>query len=72
MAHRASAEAHLPAEQQGLRIMHRSTVRGVDEFRPHHGLPLHLDIRGPSPLGAGVWQAGGIGFRWDDGIPMQN
>lgn len=72
VAHRASPEAHLPAEQQGLRIMHRSTVRGVDDFRPHHGLPLRLDIRGPSPLGAGVWQAGGIGFRWDDGIPMQN
>ncbi|MDT8409316.1 MAG: TauD/TfdA family dioxygenase [Wenzhouxiangellaceae bacterium] len=72
VAHRASPKAHLPAKQQGLRIMHRSTVRGVDDFRPHHGLPQHLDIRSPSPLGAGVWQAGGIGFRWDDEIPMQN
>jgi taurine dioxygenase len=72
VAHRASPEAHLPAEEQGLRIMHRSTVRGVDAFKPHHGLPLQLNIRGPSPFGAGVWQAGGIGFRWDDSIPMQN
>ncbi len=72
VAHRASAEAHLPADEQGLRIMHRSTVRGVDDLAPHFGLPLRLHIRGPSPLGEGVWQAGGIGFRWDDGIPMQN
>jgi taurine dioxygenase len=72
VAHRASPEAHLPAETQGLRIMHRSTVRGVDEFKPHYGLPLYVNIRGPSPLGEGVWQAGGVGFRWDDDIPMQN
>jgi len=72
VAHRASPEAHLPAEQQGLRIMHRSTVRGVGAFQPRFGLPQYLNIRGPSPLGDGVWQAGGIGFRWDDGIPMQN
>lgn len=72
VAHRASPEAHLPPEEQGLRIMHRSTVRGVSDFEPHFGLPLFVDIRGTSPLGEGVWQAGGIGFRWDDGIPMQN
>ncbi len=71
-AHRASPEAHRPAEEQGLRIMHRSTVRGVEDFKPHFGLPQYLDIRGPSPFGDGVWQAGGVGFRWDDGIPMQN
>ncbi|MFW5816357.1 MAG: TauD/TfdA dioxygenase family protein, partial [Wenzhouxiangella sp.] len=72
VAHHASPEAHFPAEQQGLRIMHRSTVRGVEDFSPGYGLPLHLDIRGPSPFGDGVWQAGAVGFRWDDGIPMQN
>jgi len=72
VAHRASPEAHLPVEQQGLRIMHRSTVRGVDEFKPHYGLPLYVNIRGPNPFGDGVWQPGGVGFRWDDDIPMQN
>lgn len=72
VAHRATPEAHLPAEEQGLRIMHRSTVRGVQELAPHFGLPLHFNIRGASPFGAGVWQGGGIGFRWDDAIPMQN
>lgn len=72
VSHRASPEAHLPPEEQGLRIMHRSTVRGVSDFEPGLGLPQFLDIRGPSPLGDGVWQAGGIGFRWDDDIPMQN
>lgn len=72
VAHRAAPEAHLPAEQQGLRIMHRSTVRGVQPLSPGFGLPPYLNIQGPSPFGDGVWQGGGIGFRWDDGIPMQN
>ena len=72
VAHRAAPEAHLPAEQQGLRIMHRSTVRGMQDLAPGFGLPLQLDIYGRSPLGDGVWHAGGLGFRWEDGIPMQN
>jgi len=72
VAHRASPEAHLPADQQGLRILHRSTVRGIEDFQPGFGLPQRLNIAGPSPFGDGVWQAGGIGFRWDDSIAMQN
>jgi taurine dioxygenase len=72
VAHRAAPEAHLAAEKQGLRIMHRSTVHGVQALAPDFELPLYLDIDGPSPFGKGVWQGGGIGFRWDDGIPMQN
>ena len=72
VAHRASKSAHKPADKQGLRIMHRSTVRGVKNFTPDFHLPQVLDIYGPSPFGSGVWQCGGLGFRWDDGIPMQN
>lgn len=72
VAHRAAPEAHRPAEEQGLRVMHRSTVRGVEDLAPRHGLPLYLNIHGPSPFEEGVWQGGGIGFRWDDNIPMQN
>ena len=72
VAHRASPEAHLPPEEQGIRIMHRSTVRGVSDLKPDFGLPIRLNIAGPSPFGDGVWQPGGIGFRWDDRIPMQN
>lgn len=72
VAHRASPEAHLPAEQQGLRIMHRSTVRGVEDLAPRFGLPRYINIHRPSPFGEGVWQGGGIGFRWDEKIPMQN
>ncbi|WP_405241557.1 TauD/TfdA dioxygenase family protein [Lentisalinibacter salinarum] len=72
VAHRASPEAHLPAEEQGLRIMHRSTVRGVSDLAPRFGLPIRINIAGPSPFGEGVWQSGGIGFRWDENIPMQN
>lgn len=72
VAHRAAPEAHAPAEEQGLRIMHRSTVRGVQDLAPGFGLPQHLEIHGPSPFGKGVWQGGGIGFRWDEDIHMQN
>ncbi|MBD3896460.1 TauD/TfdA family dioxygenase [Halomonas sp. ML-15] len=72
VAHRAAPEAHLPVEEQGLRIMHRSTVRGVQDLAPGFGLPQHVDIQGPNPSGEGVWQGGGIGFRWEDDIPMQN
>jgi taurine dioxygenase len=72
VAHRAAPQAHLPAEEQGLRIMHRSTVRGVQDLAPGFGLPQHLNIFALSPFGDGVWQAGGVGFRWDDTIPMRN
>ena len=72
VAHRAAPEAHLPVEQQGLRIMHRSTVRGTDLLRPRHDLPVHVDIHGPNPSASGVWHGGGVGFRWQSDIPMQN
>ncbi|MCH1550573.1 MAG: TauD/TfdA family dioxygenase [Pseudomonadales bacterium] len=72
VAHRASAQAHLPAQEQGLRIMHRSTTRAVNAFKPDFALPSVLDITAPSPLGEGVWQAGGIGFRWEPTAPMRN
>ncbi len=72
VAHRAAPEAHMPAERQGLRIMHRSTVRGVQDLAPAFGLPLQVNIDGPNPVGEGVWQGGGVGFRWEDGIPMRN
>jgi taurine dioxygenase len=52
--------------------MHRSTVRGVSDLQPHFGLPIRIDIYRPSPFGEGVWQSGGIGFRWDESIPMRN
>ena len=72
VAHRAAPEAHRPVDEQGLRIMHRSTVRGIGLLEPRHELPLHVDIHGPNPTGRGVWQGGGVGFRWEQGIPMQN
>jgi taurine dioxygenase len=72
VAHRAAPEAHMPAGEQGLRIMHRSTVRGVQDLAPDFGLPSQLNIRGASPFGDGVWHGGGVGFRWDSAIPMQN
>ena len=72
VAHRAAPEAHMPVEQQGLRIMHRSTVRGTHDLAPEFGLPKHANIDGANPAGSGVWKGGGIGFRWDDTLPMQN
>lgn len=72
VAHRAAPEAHMPVAQQGLRIMHRSTVKGMQDLAPRFGLPQHVAIDGPNPVGEGVWQGGGIGFRWDDDIRMRN
>ena len=72
VAHRAAPEAHLPAEEQGLRIMHRSTVRGVQDLAPGFGLPRYCNIRDTSPFGEGVWHGGGVGFRWEEGVAMQN
>jgi taurine dioxygenase len=72
VAHRAAPEAHMPVEQQGLRIMHRSTTRGTHPLAPGFGLPQHVEIDGGNPFGSGVWQGGGIGFRWEEGIPMRN
>ncbi len=72
VAHRAAPEAHMPPEQQGLRIMHRATVRGLEGLAPDFGLPQQLDIRAGSPFGEGVWVSGGLGFRWDGSIAMQN
>ena len=62
----------MPVAKQGLRIMHRSTVKGVQNFAPGFDLPPHVNIDGPNPVGAGVWQGGGVGFRWEDGIKMRN
>lgn len=73
VAHRAAPEAHASVEEQGLRIMHRSTVRGVQPLAPRDGLPQFADIHGPGPFASdGVWQGGGIGFRWDESAAMQN
>jgi len=72
VAHRASPEAHMPVEKQGVRIMHRSTVKGAQDLAPRFGLPQHVPIDGPTPDARGVWQGGGVGFRWSADIPMRN
>lgn len=74
VAHRAAPEAHMPVSQQGLRILHRTTVAGVVALDPppQFRLPPTMDIFGENPLGSGVWCAGGVGFRWDPDIAMRN
>jgi len=72
VAHRAAPEAHAGRAEQGLRILHRSTVAAMRNLDPPFGLPSQINIFGPNPLGQGVWIGSGIGFRWDDGIRMQN
>lgn len=62
----------MSARDQGLRILHRTTIAARQAFAPAHGLPQFIDIGGPSPFGPGVWEAGGVGFRWDESIRMQN
>lgn len=75
ISHRASPEAHDSTFRQGLRILHRSTVKGMIQFAPPFGLPPVLDIEGENPLGrnsSGVWQGGGTGFVWKEGLRLQN
>jgi len=72
VAHRASPDAHMPVEQNGLRIMHRSTVKGVQDLAQDFGLPRHVMIDGPKLSGEGVWQKRGVGVRLKDGMPMRN
>lgn len=73
VAHRAAPEAHLPPEQQGLRIMDRVTIKAPRNLAPHFGLPQYINMAGPHPFNQdGVWQAGGVGFRWKDDIRLQN
>lgn len=72
VAHRASKDAHKPADEQGLRIMHRSTVKGVKDLVTEFDLPKGFNIHADSPYGEGIWQGGGVGFRWNYGARMQN
>ena len=65
-------QAHQPASEVGLRILHRTTIRAPGYFDPPFDLPARMNINGRSPYGEGVWSGGGIGFRWDETIPMQN
>ena len=72
IAHRAAPEAHKDYKEVGLRILHRTTIKAMINFDPPFGLPPQANMHGPNPLGQGVWQGGGLGFRWDETIPMQN
>ncbi|EHK59914.1 TauD/TfdA dioxygenase family protein, partial [Halomonas sp. GFAJ-1] len=42
LAHRAAPEAHMSAEEQGLRIMDRVTVKSRQNLAPHFGLPQYI------------------------------
>eukprot|EP00306_Pavlova_sp_CCMP459_P001667 CAMPEP_0185176054 /NCGR_PEP_ID=MMETSP1139-20130426/27737_1 /TAXON_ID=298111 /ORGANISM="Pavlova sp., Strain CCMP459" /LENGTH=433 /DNA_ID=CAMNT_0027741803 /DNA_START=9 /DNA_END=1311 /DNA_ORIENTATION=+ len=72
VAHRAAPEAHESHLKQGLRVLHRTTIKAMKNFDPPYGLPPMVNVHGPNPLGQGVWRGGGVGYRWDDGIRMQN
>ena len=81
VAHRATPEAHDEEEAAGLRVLHRTTLRGTVPLDPPatSGLPpfAHIWSQG-NPLGEddpGVWQGSdyfGAGFRWNATIPMRN
>lgn len=74
VGHRATKEAHADAGVQGLRILHRTTVAGMVDFDPpdNFNIPHMININGPNPFGTGVFIGGGLGFRWDPTIRMQN
>merc|ERR1719499_70960 len=68
VAHKAMPAAHQASS--GLRILHRTTVKGMEPLDPpvEWGFPLHFDTSKPCPFedkGA-VWVNGYVGFRWGD------
>mmetsp|Transcript_17600 Transcript_17600/g.23045 ORF Transcript_17600/g.23045 Transcript_17600/m.23045 type:complete len:341 (+) Transcript_17600:333-1355(+) len=73
VAHRASPEAHLPAKSQGLRVLHRTTLKGLFPLVPDDSFGLPPVLRSnPFESSEGEWVSGGLGFRWDDDIAMRN
>lgn len=81
VAHKASSQAHASAEKQGLRILHRTTVKSLRHFLPNVSFNLPATAtqnlllnaqKQPDGKGKGVFEAGGVGFRWDPSIRMQN
>lgn len=72
----ADPSAHAtPSSEDDLRIVHRTTVGGKFPFHAERLLPGvgWMDIDAPHPWnGDGVWLSGGLGFRWDEDIKMQN
>ena len=75
VAHRASPDAHKGVASQGLRVLHRTTVAGMMHLDPppRFSLPPAINVYGGKhPFGDGVFIGGGIGFRWDPDIHMQN
>jgi len=77
IAHKASPQAHENTRKQGLRILHRTTIKAPQDFLPGFGLPatatrnILMDAMKNSN-GEGVFVSGGLGFRWDPEIRMQN
>eukprot|EP00746_Dinoflagellata_sp_MGD_P134425 gnl/MRDRNA2_/MRDRNA2_68264_c0_seq1.p1 gnl/MRDRNA2_/MRDRNA2_68264_c0~~gnl/MRDRNA2_/MRDRNA2_68264_c0_seq1.p1 ORF type:complete len:369 (+),score=47.41 gnl/MRDRNA2_/MRDRNA2_68264_c0_seq1:114-1220(+) len=69
VAHRAMPSSH--EKCNGLRILHRTTVRGMANLDPpaQSGLPPFLYIFGENPIqDGGVWQSSdyfGAGFQWN-------
>ena len=74
IAHRASPEAHMDQTKQGLRILHRTTVKSPRPGPVAKDLPAVVtqELLMKSDRGDGVFVAGGLGFRWDPHIRMQN
>eukprot|EP00933_Yihiella_yeosuensis_P068754 TRINITY_DN7471_c0_g1_i2.p1 TRINITY_DN7471_c0_g1~~TRINITY_DN7471_c0_g1_i2.p1 ORF type:complete len:379 (+),score=51.97 TRINITY_DN7471_c0_g1_i2:85-1221(+) len=75
ISHKASPEAHSDAASQGLRILQRTTVKAMQDFLPGFGLPpvaTRQILMDANPSGEGFFEGGGIGYRWDESIRMQN
>lgn len=65
ISHHASAEAHKSVMEQGLRILHRTTIASPIKFSPPPGLPSIMDIYGTRPeiFKGGVWVNGYVGYQ---------
>ena len=75
VAHKAAPAAHACPTKQGLRILHRTTVRGTQNLDPGPDFgdtPREVYIFGQSPYGEGIFQGGTSGFKWHPKIRFQN
>jgi len=65
IAHKAMPGAHI--KSSGLRILHRTTGKGMQNLDPDPSLkfPIQLDTSRPCPFpGRPVWVNGYVGYRW--------
>jgi len=75
VAHKASAKAHVSPSTNGLRVIHRTPVKGIHPLLPPFSLPAVFNrqlLDDSNSSGNGVLVTGAAGFRWSPTEPIKN